>query len=159
MKVSTAGICTVSPANICPASTANICHVSAADIFPVSTAQDHDNARVHLLCRSQGLFIFESPHSLAYFWLAMAKAEPWEKHYYRKISIYMMGVHNLHRKENKDILKLYESMDLKRKKRYMKILLDALPRDFNAVELCHQECNAVTQEWLNDNPAVANEIG
>ena len=127
-------MCTVPPADICLASTANICHVSAAGTCPVSTAQDHNNARVHLPCRSQGVFIFESPHSLACFWLTTAKAEPWEKCFYQKSSPHVMSVHSIYRKENKDLKKCFGRLDPKRKHEYFKSLRDAMPKDFNTVE-------------------------
>ena len=62
----------------------------------------------------------------------------------------MVGVHNLHRKENADLEKIYKHMDPKRQKRYMQMLKDALPKDINAVEMCHLECKAVTKEWMDD---------
>ena len=99
------------------------------------------------------MFIIESPHSLAYFWLVMAKAEPWEKHCKgvdtNYGSLYAFANHNLQRKENKDIADLYNKMDPKRRRRYMQILSDALPKDINPHELEHQECAIVSQEWLD----------
>jgi len=88
----------------------------------------------------------------------MAKAGPWEKRYYRKVSVHVMGVHNFHRKENADLKKIYSYMDPKRQKSYRQILKDAMPKDVNAVEMCHHECQLVTGERMDDMEQELNDL-
>ena len=90
----------------------------------------------------------------------MAKAEPWEKHSSsnqnkRKHVLTLMAIHNLHRQENKDIKKIYSELDPKRRKRYMEILSDSVPKDINVHEMEQAEKHLVDQEWIH---YIANAI-
>ena len=76
----------------------------------------------------------------------MVKAEPWEKPYYKKKFFYSFSVHNIQREENKDIKKCLRRLDNKRKWNYFKGLRDAMPKDFNTVELQEQEEHFVLKE-------------
>ena len=84
----------------------------------------------------------------------MAKAEPWEKHSFsnqvnRKHVLTAMAIHSLHREENKDIKKFYNELDPKRRKRYMEILSDSVPKDINVHEMEKAEKALVDQEWYH----------
>ena len=57
-----------------------------------------------------------------------------------------MSVHSIHRKENKDLKKCLGRLDQKRKMVYFKSLEDAMPKDFNTVELLEQERDLVLKE-------------
>ena len=57
-----------------------------------------------------------------------------------------MSVCNMEREENKDIKKCFRCLDDKRKKDYFKSLHDAMPKDFNTVELLEQERDLVVKE-------------
>ena len=77
----------------------------------------------------------------------MAKAEPWEKPYYKKMCIHIMGVHNLYRKENKDLKNCINRLDRKRQKQHFKSLEDAMPKDVNVFNMCRLECQTVIEDY------------
>ena len=57
-----------------------------------------------------------------------------------------MSVYNMEREENKDIKKCFRCLDDKRKKDYFKSLHDAMPKDFNTVDLQEKEEALVLKE-------------
>ena len=58
----------------------------------------------------------------------------------------MMSVHNLYRKENKDLKNCIQRLDQKRQKKHFKSLEDAMPKDVNVIDMCRLECQTVMEE-------------